>query len=376
MTADRRPAVAIESYRDDSLVQAVESGGGEVVSPEDADALVWTDPSDPRPLKALLDSSPARWIQLPFAGIESFVAAGVVDPDHTWTCAKGIYAHATAEHALALMLAASRHIHEHVRAGRWIARDGFGAPERRLKGARVLIVGAGALGRQLIAMLQPLGAESVAVNSSGRAVPGAAATAPVERLSSLLGDADFVVLAAASTPETRGMIGASELVAMAPGAWLVNVARGALVDTPALVEALESGSIGGPRSTSPIRSPCRTTTRCGALTTSSSRRTWATRGTWPCPSCGTSSAVTWRASRAATSSRAWSTRASATDRRPNSRFSFFRAEGVAERGRGSSVLLLRAHGVAERGYCPQTSSPSCAGWGTIAGTPARPRSPT
>ena len=90
---------------------AVVDAGGAIVPPEDADALVWTDPSDPDALRAMLASSPARWIQLPFAGIEHFAAAGVLDPARTWTCAKGIYGPATAEHAVALVLMAARQLH-------------------------------------------------------------------------------------------------------------------------------------------------------------------------------------------------------------------------------------------------------------------------
>lgn len=228
------------------LEEAVAEGGGQVSALEDANALVWTDPWDPDALRRVLDGSAVDWVQLPFAGIEAFVAAGVIDGERTWTCTKGVYGHTTAEHALALMLAAARRIHVHAGAREWEAVDDpFARPERSLAGARVLLIGTGGIGSALAGMLTPLQAVVTAVNRSGRALRGAAATHAISELPKLLPGADFVVLAAALTEETRGLIDGRALALMQPGAWLVNVARGGLVDTDALVRALQDGSVGG-----------------------------------------------------------------------------------------------------------------------------------
>ena len=138
-----------------------------------ADALIWVNPADPKGLGEALKKSPARWVQLPFAGIESFFEAKVIDPRLTWTCAKGVYGPATAEHALALVLAACAMPHGPRRAhDRGAARGGgFGAPERRLKDSTVVIVGTGGIGQALVPMLQPLGARVLAVNRSGKPLP-------------------------------------------------------------------------------------------------------------------------------------------------------------------------------------------------------------
>lgn len=227
----------------------VQEAGGRVVEPVHADGLVWTDPGDAPGLGRVLADSPARWIQLPFAGIESFFEAGVITADRTWTCAKGIYGPATAEHALALILMAARRLHVHAAATSWASDarigSGFGATERRLSGATVVIVGTGGIGRALVAMLAPLGARVIGVNRSGRTLDGATKTVPTGRLTEVLADADFVVLAAAHTPVTHHLIGAAALAAMPGHAWLINVARGGLVDTDALVTALRGGTIGG-----------------------------------------------------------------------------------------------------------------------------------
>lgn len=228
------------------LDDAVVSGGGAVAAPEEADALVWTDPWDPEGLRKTLEGSRIAWVQLPFAGIEEFVTAGVVDDDHLWTCTKGVYGHTTAEHALALLLAAARRLHVHARATEWEqVADPLDRTERSLGGATVLLIGTGGIGRALVGMLGPLGARTVAVNRSGRPLAGAAETHPVSELHKLLPDAEFAVLAAALTQETRHLVDGRALALMRRDAWLVNVARGGLVDTEALVRALRDGSIGG-----------------------------------------------------------------------------------------------------------------------------------
>lgn len=240
------PRVALLPVSLPVLEQAVADGGGAVSPLEEAGGLVWTDPFDPHALGRTLEGAPVQWVQLPFAGIEAFVEAGVVDAAHTWTCTKGVYGHTTAEHALALMLVAARRIHVHARASRWEAMDDpLARPERSLDGARVLLIGTGGIGSALVAMLGPLRAAVIAVNRSGRPLEGAESTHPVTELPQLLPGADFVVVAAALTDETRGLIDARALTSMRPDAWLVNVARGGLVDTGALVRALENGSIGG-----------------------------------------------------------------------------------------------------------------------------------
>ena len=94
-------------------------------------------------------------------------------------------------------------------------------------------------------LLEPWGLRIVGVSRSGRPVDGFERVAPVSDLLEVLPEADVVVLAAPSTPETAGLIGREELAAMPAHAWLVNVARGQLVDTDALVDALAAGEIEG-----------------------------------------------------------------------------------------------------------------------------------
>jgi phosphoglycerate dehydrogenase-like enzyme len=238
------PKIAVVPFPEPGIIASVESGGGEIADPERAEGLVWTNPGDPAGLKDVLVGSPARWVQLPFAGIEEFVAAGVLDPARTWTCTKEIYGYACAEHALTLMLAAARDLKWHARATTW--RGGaLGAPEMLLRGSEILVLGAGGIGRELVRLLTPFGVRTTVVSRSGRRVEGADAVSPVDALDDLLPAADYVVLALALTPETRHIIDRRRLGLMKPSAWIVNVARGGHVQTEALVAALGERSIGG-----------------------------------------------------------------------------------------------------------------------------------
>ncbi len=204
------------------------------------EGLVWVGFHDVAGLRATLARTPhVRWVQLPSAGVDDFASAGVLRDDVTWTSAKGAYARPVAEHALALTLAGLRHLPERARARTW------GEPKgATLHGATVVVVGAGGIARELLRLLEPFAARTVVVRRRPDPVPGADRTTTSAHLVNELGAADVVVLAAALTERTRAVVGARELAAMKPGAVLVNVARGPLVDTDALVEALAAGRIG------------------------------------------------------------------------------------------------------------------------------------
>lgn len=238
------PAIAVLPFEEEGIARAVKEAGGRIVEPSQAAGIVWLDPRDPDQLRNILSASPTKWVQLPMAGIESFVEAGLVTSERVWTCTKGIYGPACAEHALALMLAAARRLQHHLRERTWNAAL-FGSGHRRLKGSTVLVVGTGGIGSSLITLLQPFDVRIWAVNRSGAPASGAERTESSDSLRELLHEADFVVLALAVTNETRKLFDADMIAAMGKDSWLVNVARGVVVDTEALVEALRAEKIGG-----------------------------------------------------------------------------------------------------------------------------------
>ncbi|MEV4325237.1 D-isomer specific 2-hydroxyacid dehydrogenase family protein [Microbispora rosea] len=221
------------------IVESVRAAGGEVVGdPRRAEALVWTD-SRPEGVRDYLTPS-VRWVQLPSAGVERWTREGLVDSTRVWCSAAGAYAPQVAEHALALLLAGVHRLPAAARRRTW-HRDQPGT----LRGSTVAVVGAGGIGRAVIPALRALGADVLAVNRSGEPVEGAAETVPFDGLAAVWSRADHVILAAPATPETYRMVGRDQLRALGPRAWLVNVARGELVDTDALLAALRAGEIGG-----------------------------------------------------------------------------------------------------------------------------------
>lgn len=234
------PAIALEPLPDFTpMVEAIEAGGGRVVPPAEADGLVWIGVHDPDGLRSLLAEHPnIRWVQLPLAGIEEFV--DVLDDSRTWTCAKVVYADEVAEHALALTLGGMRRIAQYARADSWTPTAGT-----NLLGARVVILGGGGIAESFIRLIEPFGCHTTVLRRSGTPTPGADVTTTLEDLHRSVADADVVLLALALTADTAGVVDAAALDAMAERAWLINVARGAHVDTDALVEALRTGSIAG-----------------------------------------------------------------------------------------------------------------------------------
>jgi phosphoglycerate dehydrogenase-like enzyme len=168
------------------------------------------------------------------AGVDNVRRA--IPPGVTLCNGRGIHDTSTAELALTLILSSLRGIPDFVRdQGRHRWRQGW---RPALADKRVLLVGYGAIGAAIERRLEPFEVEVVRV--ARRARDGVHA---IEELPQLLPEADVVVLVVPLTDETRGLVDAGFLEAMRDGALLVNVARGAVVDTPALIDALDRGAV-------------------------------------------------------------------------------------------------------------------------------------
>ncbi len=221
--------------------QLVELGWSVTPDPPSAEALVWASWQEPlEKLKEMLHSG-LRWVQLPSAGVDRFVESGVIDGERIWTSAAGAYAEGVAEHAVALAMAVRHRLRDCIELdGKWERID-----YKPLFGGRALVVGAGGIGSRICRFLAALEMEVYAVNRSGRPVVHAKATYPASELGRLWGMAENLFLSAPLTTETRGLVDASVLAELPAGACLVNVGRGELVRTADLVEALNSGRLGG-----------------------------------------------------------------------------------------------------------------------------------
>ncbi|MPZ86905.1 MAG: hydroxyacid dehydrogenase [Nitriliruptorales bacterium] len=243
----RRPvkaAVLPEGTRDWARV-AVLDGGGQLVTLDEAEALVWTDAggrgdSEARLTALLEEYDNIRWVQLPWAGVESYAEAGVFDHEHIWTCGKGVYAPPVAEHALSLALAGLRDLKRRSLAHAWGEQSGIS-----LIDGRVTIFGGGGIAQELLRLLRPFGCAVSVVRRHAQPMDGVETVLDFAARYEALKGADVVFVALALTPETRGLIGEIEFELMEPHAWLVNVARGEHVVTEDLVIALRENAIGG-----------------------------------------------------------------------------------------------------------------------------------
>jgi phosphoglycerate dehydrogenase-like enzyme len=232
-----RVAVASTTHHD-SLESAVLRGGGAIGPPSEADALIW-DSGPAGDLASLLADAPhISWVQLPSAGIERYT--DLIHDGREWTCAKGIYARPVAEHALALALAGLHRLPHFARATHWQEVE-----YHDLSNGAVTILGGGGIARALIDLLVPFHVDITVVRRHPIEMQGVRRVASTDDLLVAIENADVVVLALALTPETTGIIGLEQLLAMKSTAWLVNVGRGKLVKTDDLATALRDGWIGG-----------------------------------------------------------------------------------------------------------------------------------
>jgi phosphoglycerate dehydrogenase-like enzyme len=236
--------IAILPSPADLHVSAVSDAGGTVAALDgDTRGIVWLDPRDPSGLESALDSAPGvTWVQLPFAGVDAFAHLISAHGDRVlFTSAKGAYAEPVAEHALGLTLATLRVLPARARATSWATE-----PEGvSLYGRNVLVIGAGGIALEYMRLLAPFDVDVTVVRRSTSPVPGASRTVTTDDLDDVLPSADVVMIAAAMTSGTAKLFGAAQFARMKPTARLVNIARGGLVDTDALVDALRAGEIAG-----------------------------------------------------------------------------------------------------------------------------------
>jgi phosphoglycerate dehydrogenase-like enzyme len=237
-----KPRLAVGPKPTAWIDEAVKRGGGEIVSVDDRpDGLIWFEFRAPKNLQDFLKAHPGiGWVQLPLAGVEDLFEAGVIDGARTWTSAKGAYAEPVAEHALTLALAGLRHLPTRARVRSWGKPAGISLYDQP-----VTIIGAGGITVALLKLLEPFRAKVTVVRQRPESLEGASKTLGIDELNEGLASALVVVLAPALTPRTKQLMGREQFQAMNDDAWLVNIGRGGLVDTDALVEALTTHEIGG-----------------------------------------------------------------------------------------------------------------------------------
>lgn len=182
-----------------------------------------------------------RWVQVMGAGVDRFLVPELA-PQVVVTRAP-VFGDWMVEYVLGWCLWITQRIETYRRAQaerRWLTV----VPER-LHGKTLVVVGLGQIGQALARAAARLGLHVVGVSRRGRSVPNVARVVRPRHVARALADADFAVIAVPLTEATRGLIGAPELCAMRPHAWLINLARGPIVDANALLGALRATTIAG-----------------------------------------------------------------------------------------------------------------------------------
>jgi len=188
-------------------------------------------------------ASRLKWMQVMGAGVD-WALVPELPPSVQVTRAPGVFGPWMAEYVLGWCSWVTQKMKTYRDAQRQRRWDDHVLPDR-LSGKTMTIVGLGDIGRDIARVARGLGMRVLGVSRRGRPVREAARVYPVTAMTRALREADFVVLLLPLTAETRGIIGPDALAVMKSTAWLINIARGAVVNESALMEALEQRRIAG-----------------------------------------------------------------------------------------------------------------------------------
>jgi phosphoglycerate dehydrogenase-like enzyme len=192
-----------------------------------------------------------KWIHSTAAGVAQLMYPELRDSGIVVTNPSGVFSPPMAEHTMGLLLALARNFPDSTRhqdRAHWSQQDLWDKPQRltELSGQVLLIVGFGSIGRELAKRVSAFDMRVWGVTRSGKGdATRAERIVPASQLEETLPHADYVVIAAPETSETRHLIGAAQIARMKLGARLINVGRGSLLDEAALIRALENGALGG-----------------------------------------------------------------------------------------------------------------------------------
>jgi phosphoglycerate dehydrogenase-like enzyme len=192
-----------------------------------------------------------RWVHSATAGVERVLTPAAIERGLLITNARGVFSEPIAEYVLMMILAISRRLPQLLELQKERTWQPLEANE--LADVTVGVVGLGSIGRRVAELASAFGAKVIGVRRAADQQPPASADGggqamevlPSDRLTELLARSDYIVLALPLTADTDELFNAELLAQVKPGSWLINVARGRLVDERALVRALRDGPLGG-----------------------------------------------------------------------------------------------------------------------------------
>lgn len=231
------PGCAVTRYDDDGRLDGV---AGDAVA-----LLSWWTPNEIF-VRVLAAAPRTRWIHTFSAGVDHLLIPEIVERDVVLTNSAGAHAVPIAEFVLMYLLAHVKRVPELLALR---PEDGWEHEERLRLGElcdrTVLIVGLGKIGEEIARRAAAFGMRVLGSRRHPRPVQHVDLVVGEDGWRDLLPEADYVVIAAPLTERTRGMVDAAALARMRPGAYLINIARGPIVDTDALLAALQSGQLAG-----------------------------------------------------------------------------------------------------------------------------------
>ena len=187
-----------------------------------------------------------RWYHTLSAGVDPLLIPELLENEVVVTNNTGSYDVQIAEFVMAMLFAAAKRLPDHFRNQREHRWRDIAVPQHaELRDATLVVVGLGSIGTELARLARAIGMRVIGVRRSARADPSAERVVTPDDLAEVVREADYVAVTAALTPETRGLVSRAVIAAMKPTAWLVNIARGPIVDETALLEALRERRIAG-----------------------------------------------------------------------------------------------------------------------------------
>lgn len=195
--------------------------------------------------RQLTGSSQLQWLQTNSAGVEPYLAPGVLAPGTMLTNASGAYGLAISEHMLGMLLELMKKLHLYRDAQHQQQWHSLGKVTS-VYGATVLVLGMGDIGGEFASRCKALGATVIGMRREVREKPAYAdQVISLEELDQVLPQADVVAITLPGTLATQNLLCRQRLESMKPGSYLLNVGRGGIVDTEALCDVLERGPLAG-----------------------------------------------------------------------------------------------------------------------------------
>jgi phosphoglycerate dehydrogenase-like enzyme len=235
------PQTVVARFPDDRVLAIADENG----LPAAADAEVAFSGNNPRRVRQLLDATPKlRWYHTVSAGVENMPLPELAQRGVVLTNNSGSYDVQIAEHLMAFVFAASRQLHryrDNQRASQWKDHE-----HQELRDATIVVYGMGSIGGEIARLASAIGMRVIGVRRQAASrAPGIDRVVATDQLAEVVGEADYLAIAAPLTSATRGAVSREVISRMKPTGWIMNIARGAIVDEPAMIEALRAKRIGG-----------------------------------------------------------------------------------------------------------------------------------